>query len=113
VSFDALREMALGVAFDILSVPATVTLPNATVITTSVVWRRPRQDVDPFGTDLQNLGARKVLGILKTAVLASVPRGAVIAAPELDGGTIRSWRVDGYAFEVEPDHMWLIVVPTS
>lgn len=116
MSFDALAEWALSVQFDCTGVPITVTrpAPDDTPIVTSGVWlQRPLEEPRPFGKDVQHVSARKVLGIVRTAELQSVPRGTLILAPELEGGPIKTWRADGYDAAVEPDLMRVILMQTA
>lgn len=117
MSFDALREWALSVQVDCTGIPITVTrpAPDDTQVNTTGVWiERPLEEPRPFGRDVQHLGARKVLGIRRSTELQSAPRGTLILAAELEGGPVKTWRVDGgYQAAVEPDLMRLVLVQTA
>jgi hypothetical protein len=115
VSFESLRALALDITFSNMGVPATVTrpAPDNTPVSTSGIWLEPEDETQPFGTDFQNRGARKVMAFARTAALANAPRGTVIAAAELAGGTVKNWRVDGYARSVTADEMRLILIETT
>lgn len=117
MTFDALRGWALSVQFDCTGVPITVTMPapdDTPIVTTGVWLERPLDEPRPFGRDLQQLGARKVMGIIRTTDLPSVPRGTLILAPEREGGPIKTWRVDGgYEAAVETDLMRPVLVQTA
>lgn len=116
MSFDALMEFALLVQFDCTGLPIAVTrpAPDDTPVTTTGVWiQRPLDESRPYGKDFQQGGPRKVLGIIRTTELPTVPRGTVIFAAELEGGTVKTWRVDGYEAAVEPDLMRVILVQTA
>jgi hypothetical protein len=78
------------------------------------VWlERPLDEQRPLGQDRQRLDPRKVLGIMRSTALSSLPRGTVILSTELEGGAVKAWRVDGYAASVEPDLLRVILVPTT
>lgn len=103
---------SIAAALSAFGVPATVTrpAPDATPIPTTGIWTTPLAEVEPFGTDFQTLGARKVLAIARSATLPSAPRGTVILAAESQGGVLKTWRVDGYDGPVRPDEMRLRLV---
>lgn len=113
MSLDALRASALDATFNILGVPITVTRPapdDTPIVTTGVWLERPLEEPRAFGQDFQRLDARKVLGIIRTSTLQSVPRGTMILAPELEGTIDKTWQVDGYSNAVEPDLLRVLVV---
>lgn len=115
MSFDSVRALALDIAFSNIGVPATVTRPapdNAPVVTTGI-WLEPEQETQPFGTDFQNRGPRKVMALRRTAALQNAPRGTAIVAPELAAGVAKHWRVDGYARPVDADEMRVILIETT
>lgn len=111
MGLDLLGELALQVTFDVIGVPATVTLPDFTEIETSAIWLSPIMFDEPSGADLQRHEPRRVLALTRTAV-ASVPRGTLIAAAERDGGEVKTWRVEGTDLS-DPDHVRVIVVQDS
>lgn len=109
MSFDVLRGFALGVAFDTLGVPATVTLPNATVIQTTAIWMVPTLEDVPSGMELQRRQVRRVLALKKDDV-AAVARGTLITLAERVGDPSSTWRVDEIDAS-EPRHVRVVVIP--
>lgn len=108
--------MGLQTMFNIAGVPITVTRPSPddTPVTTTGMWiQRPLEEQRPFGKDMQQYGARKVLGIIRTDDLQTAPRGTVILAPETDDGVVKTWKVDGFESAVEPDLLRVILVATA
>ena len=103
VPFDAIT-LAFGV-------PVTITRPapdNAPIATTGV-WLEPNTEDQPFGTDVRRAEPRRLLAIPRSA-LAMVPvRGTTVAAPEIEGGTVKTWRVDGVE-RSDADHWRLFVI---
>ncbi len=93
----ALRALAQDVGFSTFGVPATVTRPapdNAPVETTAVWLPDPLDETRPAGTDFQRREPRKVLALRRDAPLPTMPRGTIVAAPEISGGAVKNWRVD-------------------
>lgn len=115
MSLDALRSFALGATFNVMGVAATITrpAPNNTPVVTTGIWLDEKREQEPFGTDFQKRGARKVFAVAVSAALPNAPRGTVVVAAELEGAAAKTWRVDGYDGEVEPDLMRLILVETA
>lgn len=105
-----LRALALDLNFSAHGVPATVTpSPTHDPIETRGIWMTPLADLQPVGLDLQRADARRVMALRRDQV-PQVPRGAAIIAPELPGGPLKAWRVDGME-RVEADHYRVLVVP--
>lgn len=110
MSFDELGSLALQVQFDLMGVPAIVTLPDGTAITnTSVIWLEPILFDAPTTSDLQRREQRRVAA-LNRADVVTVPQGTRIDAAEREGGTVSAWRVDQIDAS-DPDHVRAIVVP--
>lgn len=92
-------------------VPAIVTLPNEYPLPpTTGIWSAfPLDDDRPVGTDFQRREPRRVFS-LPRSVTASMPRGALIEAPEVLNGPVKTWRVDGLARPVDPEFWHVIVI---
>lgn len=85
-------------------VAATVTrpAPDTTPIATTGIWLdEALEEERPYGTDFQRRDPRRLMAIPRADV-STLPRGTLIAAPELAGKVIRTWRVDGLA-HVDPE----------
>lgn len=106
---------SMAAALSAFGVPATVTrpAPDDTTISTTGIWTRPRAEDQPFGTDFQKLGSRKVFAVPRSAGLPSAPRGTLVVAAEMRGSTAKTWRVDGYDGPLEPDEMRLVLIETK
>lgn len=92
-------------------VSATVTrpAPDHAPVTATVIWvSAPKDEAQPFGSDLSRRGPRRVLAIDRSE-LDSVPRGTLIVTTEQAGGATKTWRVDGVE-RVTPAFLYLIVV---
>jgi hypothetical protein len=81
---------------DAFGVPATVTLPapDDTPIETVGIWLAPFYQDDPTGSGFPRRESIRVFAVRKSAV-PRLPIGTLIAAPELAGGDVVTWRVDG------------------
>ena len=79
-----------------LAVTVTRPAPDNTPIATTGVWFNDafEQEPRPYGTDFQRREPRRLMAIPRSAV-ATMPRGTTVAAPEIQGGTSKTWRVDG------------------
>lgn len=108
------RRPSMAAALSAFGVPATVTrlAPDDSPVSTCGIWMSPRVEQEPFGSDFQKIGARKVFALQRSALLPNAPRGTAIVAAEFDGGDVKSWRVDGYDGPLQPDSMRLILVET-
>lgn len=95
MALTAVRALVLDVQLRTLGVPATVTPCGAAPIQTRGLWVTPTTEDLPSGFDARRRAARKVLTFSRAAV-PTMPTGTAIAAPELDGGPVRSWKVDGF-----------------
>jgi hypothetical protein len=109
VGLDALGSLALQVTFDVIGVPAILTRPDATVVSTSVIWLEPILIDVPSSTDLQRRESRRVLAVSRSDVV-HMPRGSRIDAAERDDAVVQAWRVDQLDAS-DPDHLRAIVVP--
>lgn len=114
MSFDALRASMLSLQFDMDGVAVTITRPApdtvALTLPTGGIWMTPLDEQEPTGTDFSRRDPRKVMAVARTETLPTLPRGTLIVAAELDGGTPYTWRVDGYERPLEPDLMRVILV---
>lgn len=109
MSLDALDALALQTTFDVIGVPAVVTLPDYTVIHTSAIWLEPILLDVPTGNDLQRREVRRVVALTKTDVPA-VPRGTRLTGAEREGGPVQDWKVDEIDAS-DPVHVRVILVP--
>lgn len=82
----------IGIAFTCFGVPATVTLPSAAPVSTTVVWLAPVA-VMTDGVLHASTEPLRVCALLRSAV-PDVPRGTLIAAAETSGGAVANWRVE-------------------
>lgn len=96
MSFGSLRSLQLGINQAVHGVSATITTPGDPAIEADVIWTvEPTNDNQPYGTDLRAGGPRRLLTIAKADLAGQPPRGTVIVAPEIDGGTNKTWVVEG------------------
>jgi hypothetical protein len=95
MSFGSLRALAFGINQAVHGVPATITPHGGSAISTSVIWMvEPQSDPQPYGSDLRRADPRRIAAIAKADVPA-LERGDVIVAPEVEGETNKTWKVDG------------------
>ncbi len=106
-----LRTLALSINMSAHGVAATVTRPSPDTIPISTrgIWLRPMDDAQPFGTSLKRVAPRRVM-VLSRAEVPTLPHGSLIAAPEITGGAVQAWRVDGFEQAADPDHWKAIVM---
>lgn len=93
-------------------VAATVTrpVPENTPIATTAIWvGLPVANAQPYGTDFRAREPRRRLDLVRSAV-PTLPRGTTIAAPEIQGGAVKTWRVDGYADDQDDPQVWRALV---
>ena len=69
--------------------------PDDTPIETTVIWVPPIPFDVPAGFDLQRQDPKLMLAIPSVDV-PTVPRGTTVECPEVLGGEIKAWRVDGF-----------------
>lgn len=101
-----MRALAHEAAFGVMGVAATITRPEPddTPIETTVIWLTSvTEDGLGGGLDLKRVEAKRAFAVLRSAV-PSMPRGSRLVAPDLPGGTVRRWRVDGIE-RAEPDQV--------
>lgn len=108
MDFGSMRALAHEAAFGVMGVPATITRPDDTPIVTSIIWLTSVTEDANSGMDLQRREAKRSFAVLRSAV-SSVPRGSKLVAPDLPGGTVRRWRIDGVE-RAEPDQVRYRVV---
>jgi|SRR5581483_6620608 len=109
----AQRALMLKVNLAAHGIAITVTRPGEPVVAATGIWHVAKRDDQPYGTDFQNIGARRVMTIARSGTVPNAPRGTVITAADIDGGVTKSWRVDGYDAPAEADYMRLILVETT
>lgn len=102
-------EIPLEPIFAAFGLAADVTTPDAeSPITTTVVWSSVETDDVPGGSAFQRREPLRVAG-LKRSEVPTVPRGTLIVAPEVLGGAVKTWRVDG-TDRVDVDMVRVIVM---
>lgn len=106
----ALRALVRDLNFEAHGIDITVSRTgiDETPLATRGIWVTPITDDVPVGNEFQRREPIKVLAISST--IGGVPRGSIVMAPELSGGTIRRWRVDGVERQ-EVDHGRFVVLP--
>lgn len=110
MAYGALRAQALSLNLAAHGLPATVTrpAPDATPISTSVVWVTPDTDDLPSGAPFGRREAREV-AVLSRLAVPTCPIGTRIVAARIDGEAAQGWRVEG-TDRSEPDHHRVFVV---
>lgn len=101
----AAAQRAFGVA-------ATVTIPDGSPVSTTAVWLSPDTVQLPGGLEFQRSDSRRVIALSREDV-PSIPRSTVIVAPEPQGDTNKTWRVDGTVRIEEGDHLRVSVIEAS
>jgi hypothetical protein len=115
MNLDAAWARAQSASFALQGVPATVTrpAPDDTAVVTRGIWFHPLNEPQPFGHDFNRRDPRKVLVLPRDSSLPNVPKGTTIVAPETQGGTSLTWRVEGYSDTSLVDEWRVIVVPVT
>ena len=106
---DDLR-VPLDPIFEALGVPAVVTrpAPDDVPIETTVVWVSPLTLEVPAGTELRRREQRH-LGSFMRAEVPTLPRGTVVVAAEVKGGTELAWQVDAI-LQVDADEYRALLI---
>jgi hypothetical protein len=95
---------------DAFGVPATVVRTDRH-ITTDVVWHPPTQDLAPATGEFRGAATIRILAVSKADVDA-LPDGTEVSCPEVPGGPVRIWTVDGQ-LKSDDDHWRVLVVPAE
>lgn len=104
----ALRRLMLDINQSAFGVSITVTRPGLAAIATTGIWLvTPLGEEQPYGTDLSKREPRRVMAIARADV-ATMPRGTTVSAPELLGGTAKTWKVDG--LELVDAIQWRVIL---
>ena len=109
-----LRALALQLNVSAHGVPATVQLEYPDVgdpIETRGIWVTQFTESLPDSLELQRREPIKVMALRRDEV-PTVPRGTTIQAPEVMGGPVLGWKVDGMA-RVDNDHHRVVLVRYS
>lgn len=104
----ALRQLVLETNQAVHGVDAVVELPDGRMIETEALWLTTVPQDAPAGLDLHRADPLRIVAIARVDV-PSLPRHAVIVAPERPGGPTRRWLVDGHD-RLESDQHRVIVV---
>ena len=101
----------MGPIFDAFGVPAMVTrpAPNDTPIETTGVWVEVAEMEVPSGLAFQRKEPQRLLALMRAEV-PTVPRGTAVLAPEILGGAVLRWRVDGLD-RADADHHRVYLIP--
>jgi hypothetical protein len=114
VAFSALRALVLDLNLtnQVGSVPATVARPapdDAPIATRGIWVTSPLEESRAYGQDFQRRDPRRVFVMPKSAV-PTLPRGTIVTAAEVEGGTSKTWRVDGLDALDVPEQWRAIVI---
>jgi hypothetical protein len=95
---------------DAFGVPATVTLPapDDTPIETVGIWLAPLMADEPTGSGFTRREPLHVFAVRKSTV-PRLPVGSRIDAPELAGGAVLTWLVDGID-QTDADHTRALLI---
>jgi hypothetical protein len=104
-------RVPLDPIFEAFGVPATVTrpAPDEIPILTTGVWVSPLTLDMPPAMEFQRKESQRVMALTRTEV-PTVPRGTIIEAPEMLGGTVQRWRIDGIE-QTDSDHHRVFLLP--
>lgn len=113
-----LRALVCDANFAAHGVPVVVTRPSPdeTPLTTVGIWFTPGL-TGPFlasvpgGFDLQRKDRHRVMAI-KVADVPTVPKKTRVAAAEVSGGPVLTWRVDSTEYE-DAHHRRVVLVPET
>ena len=97
-------------ALTAFGVGASITVPGGDPVTTTVVWSAVETVAVRVG-EHERAEARRMVSI-PLADVPSVPRGTLISAPEVNGETARSWKVDAIE-RIDVDHIRALVVEVT
>lgn len=92
-----------------VSAVVTRPAPDATPITTTVVWHPTQTEDVPVGNEFARREPRRVLAVRRDEV-PTMPRGTLVVCAEESGGASETWRVDALD-RYESDLIRVVVVP--
>lgn len=104
----ALRALALDLNLQLHGVPVTVTMPSEAPIETRGIWLMFDTSLVPGGLEGGRREPIRVLA-LKRDVVPTVPQRTLITAPEQEGQTAVTWRIDAVDRQYA-DHVRVTVV---
>ena len=107
----SLRTLARDLNLTAHGVPITVLRPtqDADPIATRGIWASSLSVSVTSGMEFQRRDQVRVMAISR-AVVDTLPRGAIIQAPERLGSVTQQWKVDG-TDRIEADLIWVVLVP--
>ncbi len=105
----SLRALATTINFGVQGVPVTVTWtdPENAPVETMGIWGPVLEEDQPIGSTFRRREPRRVMALPRD-VIATLPAGTCIAAPDPAGTVVRMWKVDVLA-RVEAD-LWRAVL---
>lgn len=116
VDLAAIRAIARDVEWNTLGVPVALPLgPDNNDLDERLeiqgIWLTFQPEELPGASSLQRAVPRKVMALRRDEV-PTAARGLWVEAPEMIGGAVKFWRVDGY-LEQRDDHHRVILVETD
>lgn len=105
-------DVPVDVVLDAFGIEGTVTrpAPNDTPLTgVSIVWAGVLMEDTPSGVTAHRREAIKGLAVAREQVPV-LPKGSVIEVAEIDGGPVKTWRVDA---PDRSDAQWIHVIVTE
>lgn len=107
----ALRALSLEVNMQAHGLDITVTKPapdNTVPIDTRGIWLTTETEDVPTEHEFARREPIRLMAVTRDSV-EGIPINTLIAAPEVFGGPVRTWRVDGLARrEALHDRVWLV-----
>lgn len=107
----AIRALVVDRQFQAHGVAITVTPVGGAAIQTRGIWLTPAMEDVPRSADFQRREPRRILALPRAAV-PSLPVKSDVLAPDVSGGAVKAWKVDGFD-RIEADQLRVIVVATS
>jgi hypothetical protein len=109
----SVRALVVDLNFRTHGVPALVTFndPELGSIDTTGIWLPELEEDAPYGSDLRRRDPRRLMALPRN-VLATMPRGTTVDAPDRSGDVVKSWRVDGLGRH-EAEIWRVILIPLS
>lgn len=101
---------SIAIPFATFGIDAVVTLPGEAPVDTSIIWLSPVA-VETQGAFTRTNEPQRCLA-LQRADVPTVPRGTLIAAAEISGGTVSTWCVEAILGQTA-EEVRVIVIPVE